>query len=160
MAHVVHKDLAPFLDLFSRMTDDQLSRLTGVSPAEVSRQRREVYRVMDLLEPFEDLLVRLDDEALVRLTEQSLDTVIFWRACCIPPPRLKRGRGTTDESTAPANTERDPARATSPRTEATPSTPQPDDEEDVFVLTIDEDEPAPNPEEGGDDDDPMNWGDL
>ena len=81
--------------------------------------------------------------------------------CCVP--RLHRGSyelPAADESAATANTERDPARATSPRAEATPSTPQPDDEEDVFVLTIDEDEPAPNPEEGGDDDDPMNWGDL
>lgn len=125
---------------------------------------------MDLLEPFEDLLERLDDEALVRLTEQALDTVAFWRACCLPPRRLKRGRGTSDAAT-PASPKRAPARtpdapSTMPRSKPVSNSapkpePEPDEDDDAFVLTIDDGEPALTAKADDEDEgDPMDWGDL
>ena len=73
MALVEHTALAPFLDLFVRMTDAQLAKLTDVPTSTVAAQRKTVDRIMGQLEPFEDLLPRLEDDALARLIAQDLE---------------------------------------------------------------------------------------
>ena len=152
MTLVLHPELAPFLDLFSRMTDAQLSRLTGVDLARIHAQRKLVYDVMDRLEPFEDLLKRLDDVALARLAEEELATVAFWRTCCNAPSPGKRPP-LSSAPPAPATADRDGI--------SMPMDEDDGDEDDAFVLTIDDDDP---PHAMGDDDldgdDPMDWGDM
>ena len=147
MALVEHTALAPFLDLFVRMTDAQLAKLTDVPTSTVAAQRKTVVRIMGQLEPFEDLLPRLEDDALARLTQTDVGIISFWRACCIAPARTRASSTSPGDATSP------------PPAEAKPAA-RDEDEDDAFVLTIDEDDdeiPGKAPRTGGD---PMDWGDM
>lgn len=73
--------LVPYLDLYGRLSDDELARLAGV-PAEVAANlRRQVVQVDRALARFTDLLPRLSDAELVRLTGATPKTIRFWRLC-------------------------------------------------------------------------------
>lgn len=73
--------LVPYLDLYGRLSDDELARLAGV-PADVAANlRRQVVQVDRALARFTDLLPRLSDAELVRLTGATPKTIRFWRLC-------------------------------------------------------------------------------
>jgi hypothetical protein len=160
VSHLRHPALEPVLDLFVRINDEQIVRLTGVPQEIVEQQRSEIEQIMVALEPFEDLLPRLDDEALARLAEQEEISIEFWRRCCVPPPRLPPSSlqapsaGNKPEASAP----HEAAAAAAPCDED-----DEDDEDGAFVLTIDEGEargseaPANGAKEA---DDSMDWGEL
>lgn len=71
--------LYPYLDLFARLSDDELSRLARAPTSAVESLRQQVDEVGRALERYADLLPRLGDEELVRLTGASLKTIRFWR---------------------------------------------------------------------------------
>ncbi|MEX1361900.1 MAG: hypothetical protein AB1Z98_02175 [Nannocystaceae bacterium] len=73
--------LVPYLDLFGRLSDDELARLAGVPTVAVGNLRRQVIQVDRALERFTDLLPRLTDGEMVRLTGASAKTIRFWRLC-------------------------------------------------------------------------------
>ncbi|MCX4248082.1 hypothetical protein [Paraliomyxa miuraensis] len=73
--------LVPYLDLFGRLTDDELARLAGVPASIANNLRRQVVQVDRALARFADLLPRLTDAELVRLTGAAPKTVRFWRLC-------------------------------------------------------------------------------
>lgn len=73
--------LVPYLDLFMRLDDGELSRLAGVDLDLVATLRRQVVEIGEGLAQYIDLLPRLSDEELVRLTGASAKTVRFWRLC-------------------------------------------------------------------------------
>ncbi|MCA9704507.1 MAG: hypothetical protein KDK70_01520 [Myxococcales bacterium] len=73
--------LVPYLDLYGRLSDEELSRLAGVAPAVVADLRRQVVQVDRALARFTDLLPRLTDAELVRLTGATPKTIRFWRLC-------------------------------------------------------------------------------
>lgn len=73
--------LVPFLDLFCRLTDTELSRLSGVPPETTGQLRKQVDAVCDALARYVDLLPRLADPELMRLTGASAKTIRFWRLC-------------------------------------------------------------------------------
>lgn len=110
--------LVPYLDLFRRLDDAELSRLARVDSAIVADLRRQVDEIDRALERYVDLLPRLSDGELTRLTGASGKTIRFWRLC------------NAGAETRPA-TARAPARAAEPdvtRThsaggEATPGVP-------------------------------------
>lgn len=90
--------LVPYLDLFMRLDDAELSRLAGVDADLVATLRRQVVEIGEGLAQYIDLLPRLSDEELVRLTGASAKTVRFWRLC---QPRTSPAR-TTDPLAARA----------------------------------------------------------
>ena len=73
--------LVPYLDLYSRLSDDELARLASVPPAVVANLRRQVIQVDRALSRFTDLLPRLTDAEMVRLTGATPKTIRFWRLC-------------------------------------------------------------------------------
>lgn len=73
--------LVPYLDLFARLDDAELSRLADVDADTVATLRRQVVEVGEGLSHYIDLLPRLGDEELMRLTGVSAKTVRFWRLC-------------------------------------------------------------------------------
>ena len=73
--------LVPYLDLFARLTDDELSRLAQVPGALVAQMRRQVEEICGALERYADLLTRLSDTELSRLTGANTKTIRFWRLC-------------------------------------------------------------------------------
>jgi hypothetical protein len=73
--------LVPYLDLFPRLDDAQLSRLSGAAPELVAQLRGQVAEIGSALAPYADLLPRLSDDELVRLTGASIKTIRFWRLC-------------------------------------------------------------------------------
>ncbi len=73
--------LVPYLDLYGRLSDDELSRITGVDAQVVGNLRRQVVQVDRALARFVDLLPRLTDPELVRLTGATPKTIRFWRLC-------------------------------------------------------------------------------
>lgn len=81
--------LVPYLDLFMRLDDAELSRLAGVEADLVATLRRQVVEIGEGLAQYLDLLPRLSDEELVRLTGASAKTVRFWRLC---QPRTSAAR--------------------------------------------------------------------
>ncbi|MCH9687281.1 MAG: hypothetical protein K0V04_37955 [Deltaproteobacteria bacterium] len=82
--------LVPYLDLFGRLSDDELARLASV-PADVAANlRQQVVQVDRALTRFTDLLPRLSDAELVRLTSATPKTIRFWRLC---QPRFPMGAG-------------------------------------------------------------------
>jgi hypothetical protein len=93
--------LVPYLDLFSRLGDEELARLAGV-PASVAEQLRlQVDEVCRALGRYDDLLPRLRDEELARLTGASPKTIRFWRLCKMRPVDL-------DVDAAPRASAREP----------------------------------------------------
>ena len=151
VSHLRHPALEPFLDLFVRINDEQIVRLTGVPEEIVQQQRAEIEQIMVALEPFEDLLPRLDDPALARLAEQEEIAIEFWRRCCVPPERLTPSfQRSSKQVDAPAANADDDATTQDGD----------DDDDDVFVLTIDEEEPkgSSGSERGADDS--LDWSDM
>lgn len=73
--------LVPYLDLFMRLDDAEMSRLAGVEVELVATLRRQVVEISEGLAMYLDLLPRLTDDELVRLTGASAKTVRFWRLC-------------------------------------------------------------------------------
>lgn len=73
--------LVPYLDLFGRLSDSELSRLAGVPGETVAQLRKQVVAVNQALARYADLLPRLSDGELVRLTGASAKTIRFWRLC-------------------------------------------------------------------------------
>lgn len=73
--------LVPYLDLFGRLSDAELSRLAGVPGDVVGQLRKQVVAVNQALARYADLLPRLSDGELVRLTGASAKTIRFWRLC-------------------------------------------------------------------------------
>lgn len=73
--------LVPYLDLFGRLSDEEIARLAGVSAVVANNLRRQVVQVDRALTRFTDLLPRLTDAELVRLTGASPKTIRFWRLC-------------------------------------------------------------------------------
>jgi hypothetical protein len=73
--------LVPYLDLFMRLDDAEMSRLAGVEVELVATLRRQVVEISEGLATYLDLLPRLSDDELVRLTGASAKTVRFWRLC-------------------------------------------------------------------------------
>lgn len=83
--------LVPYLDLFMRLDDAEMSRLAGVEIELVATLRRQVVEISEGLAVYIDLLPRLSDDELVRLTGASAKTVRFWRLC---QPRGSAARST------------------------------------------------------------------
>ncbi len=73
--------LVPYLDLFCRLEDEELSRLARVPTSVVSSLRSQVDEISAALDQYVDLLPRLRDDELIRLTGASAKTVQFWRLC-------------------------------------------------------------------------------
>jgi hypothetical protein len=71
--------LVPYLDLFGRLEDEELSRLARVPLSVVTGLRQQVDQVAGALERYSDLLPRLDDGEFVRLTGANPKTIRFWR---------------------------------------------------------------------------------
>lgn len=80
--------LVPYLDLFCRLSDDELSRLARTPVATVEGLRQQVDDVNRALGRFADLLPRLSDDELSRLTSASTKTIRFWR---LSQPRSLQG---------------------------------------------------------------------
>ncbi len=81
--------LVPYLDLFSRLSDDELSRLAHTPVPTVESLRQQVEEVGRGLGRYVDLLPRLSDDELVRLTGASPKTIRFWR---LSQPRHLQGQ--------------------------------------------------------------------
>lgn len=77
--------LVPYLDLFGRLDDGELSRLASVPTSVVASMRTQVDEICNALEAYADLLPRLGDPELMRLTGATDKTVRFWRLCNAAP---------------------------------------------------------------------------
>jgi hypothetical protein len=97
--------LVPYLDLFCRLNDEELSRLARTPTSAVENLRQQVEEVNRALGRFSDLLPRLNDEELSRLTGATVKTVRFWR---LSQPRHLQGepRANPDTSSAPQSSSR------------------------------------------------------
>jgi hypothetical protein len=73
--------LVPYLDLFCRLSDEELSRLARTPTSAVETLRQQVEEVNRVLSRYVDLLPRLSDEELTRLTGGTAKTIRFWRLC-------------------------------------------------------------------------------
>ena len=80
--------LVPYLDLFDRLSDDELSRLARAPLNAVEGLRQQIEEVNRALERYVDLLIRLSDDELARLTGASAKTIRFWR---LSQPRHLQG---------------------------------------------------------------------
>ena len=80
--------LVPYLDLFSRLSDEELVRLARASATAVEGLRQQIDEVNRALNRFADLLPRLNDDELSRLTGASTKTIRFWR---LSQPRHLQG---------------------------------------------------------------------
>jgi hypothetical protein len=93
--------LVPYLDLFCRLGDEELARLSGAPLQTVESLRLQVDEVNRALDRFSDLLTRLSDEELSRLTGATVKTIRFWR---LSQPRHLQGdarRSNPDVTPAP-----------------------------------------------------------
>jgi hypothetical protein len=80
--------LVPYLDLFCRLGDEELARLSGAPLQAVEGLRLQIDEVNRALGRFADLLTRLNDDELSRLTGASNKTIRFWR---LSQPRHLQG---------------------------------------------------------------------
>lgn len=78
--------LVPYLDLFGRLNNEELSRLSRVPTSTVEQLRGQVVEVQRALHRYGDLLARLSDDELARLTGASPKTIRFWRLSSPKPP--------------------------------------------------------------------------
>lgn len=102
--------LVPYLDLFCRLSDEELSRLARAPTSAVESLRAQVEEVNRALGRFTDLLPRLSDEELARLTGAAAKTVRFWR---LSQPRHLQGDARAASSDAPALPQKMPRRESS-----------------------------------------------
>lgn len=96
--------LVPYLDLFGRLNNEELSRLSRVPANIVEQLRGQVVEVQRALHRYGDLLSRLSDDELARLTGASPKTIRFWR--------LSSPRGSEDAK--PSRSSIDPEAITRP----------------------------------------------
>lgn len=102
--------LVPYLDLFCRLDDDELSRLARVPTSVVGSLRSQVDEISAALDEYADLLPRLRDEELIRLTGASAKTVQFWRLCQPrPEPTVESKPKASDSQTAGVAAPPDPS---------------------------------------------------
>ena len=80
--------LVPYLDLFWRLSDEELSRLARAPTSAVEGLRQQVEEVNRALGRYVDLLPRLSDDELARLTGATNKTIRFWR---LSQPRHLQG---------------------------------------------------------------------
>jgi hypothetical protein len=80
--------LVPYLDLFCRLSDDELSRLARAPTSAVENLRQQVDEVNRALGRYIDLLPRLSDDELARLSGATTKTIRFWR---LSQPRHLQG---------------------------------------------------------------------
>ncbi len=80
--------LVPYLDLFCRLSDEEMSRLARTPTSAVEGLRQQVEEVNRALGRYSDLLPRLSDDELARLTGASAKTIRFWR---LSQPRHLQG---------------------------------------------------------------------
>lgn len=99
--------LVPYLDLFWRLSDEELSRLARAPTSAVEGLRQQVDEVNRALGRYADLLPRLSDDELARLTGASTKTIRFWR---LSQPRHLQGDG---RRVADAPARREPSSAQS-----------------------------------------------
>ena len=93
--------LVPYLDLFCRLSDDELSRLARTPTNAVEQLRQQIEEVNRALGRWTDLLPRLSDDELARLTGATIKTIRFWR---LSQPRHLQGdsrRSNPDLTPAP-----------------------------------------------------------
>lgn len=93
--------LVPYLDLFCRLGDEELARLSGAPLSTVEGLRVQIDEVNRALGRFADLLTRLSDEELSRLSGATVKTIRFWR---LSQPRHLQGdarRSNPDVTPAP-----------------------------------------------------------
>lgn len=83
--------LVPYLDLFGRLSDEEIARLAAVPTSVATGLRQQVVSVDRALTRFADLIPRLSDSELVRLTGATPKTIRFWRLC---QPKWLAERGT------------------------------------------------------------------
>lgn len=98
--------LVPYLDLFWRLGDEELSRLARAPSSAVETLRLQVDEVNRALGRYIDLLPRLSDDELARLTGASVKTIRFWR---LSQPRHLQGDGRRQTSPASSSEPADPA---------------------------------------------------
>lgn len=95
--------LVPYLDLFSRLSDEELARLARTPLSAPETLRLQVDEVNRALDRYTDLLPRLSDDELARLTGATVKTIRFWR---LSQPRHLQGdtrrRGNADTTSAPS----------------------------------------------------------
>jgi hypothetical protein len=94
--------LVPYLDLFSRLSDEELARLAHTPATAAESLRLQIEEVNRALGRFADLLPRLSDDELTRLTGATVKTIRFWR---LSQPRHLQGdtrRRTAEGTTTPA----------------------------------------------------------
>lgn len=102
--------LVPYLDLFSRLSDEELSRLSGTPVNAVENLRQQVDEVNRALGRWVDLLPRLSDDELARLTGATVKTIRFWR--------LSQPRHMQSEARARTNPDVTPTPQALPRRES------------------------------------------
>ncbi|NVB38289.1 hypothetical protein G6O69_10640 [Pseudenhygromyxa sp. WMMC2535] len=81
--------LVPYLDLFSRLGDEELSRLARAPLSAVEGLRQQIEEVNRAFGRYVDLLPRLSDDELARMTGAKAKTIRFWR---LSQPRHLQGR--------------------------------------------------------------------
>jgi hypothetical protein len=76
---VARNSLVPYLDLFDRLEDAELRKLSGAPPEIIADMRRRVRTVQDAFSHRRALLVELDDAELIKITGADERTIRFWR---------------------------------------------------------------------------------
>lgn len=98
--------LVPYLDLFGRLEDRELARLSRVAVEHAAQMRAQVDEIAKSFARYVDLVDRLSEEEFVRLTAAPPKTVRFWLLC---QPRTKTmtvapsDSGTYEAAPHPAN---------------------------------------------------------
>lgn len=99
--------LVPYLDLFGRLGDEDLSKLSGAPLNVVSELRRQIEAVQKTLGSRRALLPELSDAELVKITGEKLMTIRFWRLTEGPPEPEARPSTRPVAKAAPARAEAD-----------------------------------------------------
>jgi hypothetical protein len=73
--------LIPYFDLFDRLDDEQLSRVSGVPAHIVDEVRTVVESIYDPLREYEKLMETLDDGQLCKLFGFPRSAAAIWRHC-------------------------------------------------------------------------------
>jgi len=103
--------LVPYLDLFWRLSDEELSRLARAPTSAVENLRQQVDDVNRALGRYIDLLPRLSDDELTRLTGATAKTIRFWR---LSQPKHLQGESRRGDQASPNGlAQREPSSAQS-----------------------------------------------